>query len=196
MSNQNPPLSPYWGFFAIFSIGFPLFFLFKPPPLEDYGALPQFSLIDQNDQKVQLRDFQQRPSISNFIFTRCPDVCPTLSAKMAYIQDHLPDANLFSITVDPQYDRPDVLKEYGDRFKANHSKWKFLTGSKDDQHTITRGFQQAYERQNNDEKNPIILHSQKFILVDKEGHIRGFYSDDAQGIKRIISDYKSLKGFF
>ena len=196
---MTPPiqsLSPWWGFFAIFSIGFPLFFLLKPPPLDDHGALPTFELIDQNNQSISQNDFQGEPSISNFIFTRCQDVCPVLSSRMAYIQETLPEASLFSITVDPEYDTPSVLKEYGDRFQANHQKWRFVTGSKDQQHAITRGFQQAYERQNSDEKNPIILHSQKFILVDQKGHIRGFYPDNTQGTKNLISDYHALKRFF
>ena len=196
MSPPVKPLSPWWGFFAIFSIGFPLFFLLRPPPLEDYGALPEFSLVDQNNQPVSQTNFQMEPSISNFIFTRCRDVCPALSSRMAYIQENLPSAPLFSITVDPEYDKPSVLKEYGDRFQANHQNWRFVTGSKSQQDAITRGFQQAYERQNTDEENPKILHSQKFILVDQKGHIRGFYPDNAQGTKELISDYHSLKRFF
>ncbi|MEC7984791.1 MAG: SCO family protein [Myxococcota bacterium] len=196
---MNPPvkdLSPWWGLFAIFSIGFPLFFLFKPPPLEDYGALPSFSLLDQNQREITQEDFQGSVSISNFIFTRCKDVCPALSTRMAHVQESIPSAKLFSITVDPEYDTPTILKEYANRFNADHESWRFLTGSKEQQHTVTRGFQQAYERQNTDEKNPVILHSQKFILVDKNGHIRGFYPDNAQGTKDLISDYHSLKWFF
>jgi len=115
---------------------------------------------------------------------------------MAHIHEKIPKAALFSITVDPEYDKPDVLKTYANRFQANHKLWRFLTGSKEEQHKITRGFQQAYERQNNDEKNPIILHSQKFILVDKDGHIRGFYPDTAKGTKSLLRDYHSLNRFF
>ena len=196
MSPPEQHLSPWWGFFAIFAIGFPLFFLFKPPPLDNYGSLPEFSLVDQNHQSITQLNFQREPSITNFIFTRCKDVCPALSARMAYIQEQLPSSHLFSVSVDPEYDRPDILKEYANRFNANHKNWRFLTGTKAQQDAITRGFQQAYERQNTSESDPIILHSQKFILVDANGDIRGFFSDNSQGVRDLISAYHSLNGFF
>ena len=188
-------LHPTWGFFAIFSIGFPLFFLFRPPLPEVYDPLPQLSLIDHTNKEITHSSFQEQSSIVNFIFTRCQDVCPTLSARMAYIQSKLPDAHLFSITVDPEYDTPTILRDYAQKFQASKN-WRFLTGNKEQIRFVNQAFQQAYEHQKSTTDAPNILHSQKFILVDKKGHIRGFYDDDSQGLRQLMQDYKRLKGFF
>ena len=188
-------LHPIWGFFAIFSIGFPLFFLFRPPLPEVYDPLPELTLVDHKNQQTALADFQGQSSIVNFIFTRCQDVCPALSARMAYIQSKLPEAHLFSITVDPQYDTPSILQSYAKRFNASEY-WRFLTGDAEQIRFVNQAFQQAYAHQKSTTDAPNILHSQKFILVDKKGQIRGFYDDNTQGLQQLMQDYKRLKGFF
>ena len=139
--------------------------------------------------------FTDAPSIVNFIFTRCQDVCPALSQKMQYIQDQIPQAKLVSISVDPEYDTPSVLKEYSARFQAGSS-WFFLTGSREQITKTNAVFQQAYKEERSADDAPNILHSQKFILVDDLGFIRGFYDDNSTDLKRLIKDYHRIKSFF
>lgn len=193
--NIDTSLSPWWGFLAIFSIGFPLFFLFQPPLPETFSQIQQIQLIDQNNHNVDRDFFSGRPSIVNFIFTRCQDVCPALSQKMKYIQDQLPQAKLVSISVDPEYDTPKILKEYGSRFQSGPS-WFFLTGTREQITQANSVFQQAYKEGKTLEDAPDILHSQKFILVDQEGFIRGFYDEDRHDLKRLIRDHQRLNRFF
>jgi cytochrome oxidase Cu insertion factor (SCO1/SenC/PrrC family) len=188
-------LRPWWGFFAIFSIGFPLFFLFQPPLPEQYRQLPSFELVDQKNTTVDTTFFSDTPSIVNFIFTRCKDFCPALSQKMQYIQKQIPKARLASISVDPEYDTPTVLLEYGKRFQAGPS-WFFLTGTREQITEVNSAFQQAYQENKSDDDAPNILHSQKFILVDQDGFIRGFYDDNSTDIRLLIKDYHRLKRFF
>ena len=194
-NNIDTSLSPWWGFLAIFSIGFPLFFLFQAPQPDTFDQIQNVQLIDQNSQRVEDSFFTNTPSIVNFIFTRCQDVCPALSQKMKYIQDQIPKAKLVSISVDPEYDTPKVLKEYGARFKAGPS-WFFLTGTREQITKTNAVFQQAYKEDRSQTDAPNILHSQKFILIDESGFIRGFYDDNATDLKRLIKDYHRIKSFF
>ena len=199
MSETTPPqsfnLHPTWGFFAIFAIGFPLFFLFRPEPPEIYAKLPELELRDHNDVQTSQKDFQQGISVVNFIFTRCQDVCPTLSTHMAQIQKKIPHARLFSISVDPEYDKPEILKAYAEKFNAE-ARWRFLTGTRAQVTHVNQAFQQAYEQQKSEGDAPNILHSQKFILVDSEGQIRGFYDDNSSDINRLLREYSMLNRFF
>ena len=114
---------------------------------------------------------------------------------MKYIQNQLPQAQLVSISVDPEYDTPTVLKEYGARFQAGPS-WFFLTGTRDQITETNAVFQQAYKEDRSQTDAPNILHSQKFILIDDSGFIRGFYDDDGTDLKRLIKDYHRIKSFF
>ena len=199
-SNETPQkidttLSPWWGFLAIFSIGYPLFFLFQAPQPEIFDQIQDIELVDQNNQKVDSTLFTDSPSIVNFIFTRCQDICPALSQKMKFIHKQLPDAKLVSISVDPEYDTPQILRQYGSRFEAGPS-WFFLTGTRDQITKTNAVFQQAYKEERSDTDAPNILHSQKFILIDDSGFIRGFYDDNSTDLKSLIKDYHRIKSFF
>jgi len=92
--------------------------------------MPDFSLVDQSGNTVRLSDFQGKVVVVDFIYTRCPlpDVCPRLSANFASVSKKLRDVEFLSITIDPQYDTPEVLSEYARRWQAGES-WKFLTGT-------------------------------------------------------------------
>src|SRR5579864_2527 len=93
--------------------------------------VPDFALTDQRGEAVKLSDFRGRLLAIDFIYTRCPlpDVCPRLSANFARLQKRFGDRIvLLSITLDPQYDTPEVLEEYGRRWQANSAVWHFLTG--------------------------------------------------------------------
>ena len=93
--------------------------------------VPDFSLLDQDSREVHLSDFRGRLVALDFIYTRCPlpDVCPRLSANFAYVFRHLPNVELLSITIDPQWDTPQVLQDYGRRWQSDGERWRFLTGT-------------------------------------------------------------------
>ena len=187
-------LSPWWALYALMVLGYPIFALvnYIEPP-DDYGVVPAFTLQNQLDQAVDIGTIN-RPIIVNFIFTRCPNVCPTISAKMALLQEHLSgyDVQLISITVDPQYDTPEVLFTYAEQFGADSTRWFFLTGEEQQVRSIVERFQQTYQRINTDESVPNIMHSEKFILLDKEAHIRGFFDDDPKGLNQLLRTISAL----
>jgi protein SCO1 len=104
--------------------------------------VPDFELVDQEGRAVRLSQFLQKGTgvVIQFVYTRCPlpDVCPRLAASFAYLHRQLGSkVQLLTITVDPSYDRPEILKEYAQRWRADGDHWRFLT-SGEDEATIQR----------------------------------------------------------
>jgi protein SCO1 len=101
--------------------------------LPTIGPAPDFALTSQDGAPVTLANFRGKVVAVTFIFTSCTDTCPLLTAKMVQVQDQLgtdfgPRVAFASITVDPERDTPEVLKEYAQNFGADLSGWVFLTG--------------------------------------------------------------------
>jgi protein SCO1/2 len=106
----------------------------SPQPLPQIAPAPEFALTSQDGAEVKLTDFRGKVVAVTFIFTRCTDTCPVLTPLMSFVQDRLgphfgTKIAFVSITVDPERDTPEVLKEYGEAFGANFAGWSFLTGS-------------------------------------------------------------------
>src|SRR5918995_7368451 len=102
--------------------------------LPTIGAAPDFALTSQDGAEVRLEDFRGKVVAVTFIYASCPDVCPLLSDKLARVQDALGKdfgarIAFVSITVDPERDTPEVLKEYAELLDADLAGWSFLTGS-------------------------------------------------------------------
>jgi protein SCO1/2 len=106
----------------------------QPPPLPKIAPAPEFSLTSQDGRQVTLADFRGRVVAVTFIYTSCTTTCPVLTPTMSFVQDQLgpkfgTKIAFVSITVDPERDTPEVLKEYAQAFGANLAGWAFLTGS-------------------------------------------------------------------
>lgn len=101
--------------------------------LRPFGTVPDFALLERSGRQITRDDLLGKLWIANFIFTRCTTECPVMSGRMARLQEHFAandSIRLVSITVDPEYDTPDVLRAYAERFKADPQRWWFLTGDK------------------------------------------------------------------
>lgn len=101
--------------------------------LPTIGPAPDFTLTSQDGVPVSLRDFRGKVVAVTFIYASCTDICPMLTANMAHVQDKLgsafgPRVAFVSITVDPEHDTPEVLKQYAQDFGADLKGWAFLTG--------------------------------------------------------------------
>ncbi len=147
------------------------------------GAAPPFTLTDQTGQPFGSADVKGRVVIADFIYTRCTDACPLLSATMRDLQERLKTEGLFgsqvvllSFSVDPQYDTPEVLAQYGQRFHADPAGWRFLTGDVDVVHHLLQdGFKVgAAEPAAGRGNDPGLLHTSRFVLIDRSGQIRGY----------------------
>lgn len=187
-----------WALFAVLVLGLPAFSLWwrTPPDLPRYAPAPGFSLVDQTGADRSTLEMRGEVTLVNFIFTRCPDVCPMLSSKAARLLQELParpvggaTIRMVSITVDPRYDTPEVLAEYGSRWSADPERWRFLTGDPETVSQVIAGFQQLAERGPDGPGGiPNIAHSERFLLIDAEGVVRGFYASDEDGLEQVLRD--------
>ena len=162
--------------------------------LPDYYAAPEFTLTERSKRTVSEKDLAGAVWVADFIFTHCAGICPTMSANMRKLQDKLPpEVRLVSFTVDPYNDTPEVLSEYANRYGADRDRWVFLTGKPEDiQQLSVGGFKLALDPNSGSEKEPI-THSSRFVLVDKEGRIRGYYGmDEADALDRLVADALKL----
>lgn len=155
-----------------------LFLLSCTEPLPKQLEVPSFSLQSQRNETVANTSLAGKVWLADFIFTSCPGPCPILSAKMAAVQEHYAaesELKLVSFTVDPATDTPPVLANYATRFGAKDA-WIFLTGEPAlVQRTIVDGFKQMLEQLPATPDRPAnIMHSERWILVDRAGWIRAF----------------------
>ena len=155
------------------------------------GNVPVFQFHDQDDKPVTLQSLRGSPWVADFIFTRCPGSCPMMTAKMAAMQQSLPPQVMFvSFSVDPEHDTPAVLKEYAQRFSADGSRWKFLTGDQDAIMAQARGMLVTALPATADQP---IIHDGRFLLIDGQGQIRGAYqSNDQQQLADLDRDAKRI----
>ena len=166
--------------------------------LNSYGSVPDFALIERNGSTVSLAQLRGKFWIADFIYTSCSDTCPLQTAAMAELQQAYignPEIQLVSFTVDPERDTPQVLSRYADKYRADAARWYFLTGPRDRiMHLIQKGFYLAVAAAPpGNDPNGMIPHSPRFVLVDKEARIRGYYdSRDADALVRLKSDIRTL----
>ena len=169
-------------------------FLFKESStLDDLpisGSVPDFQFTDSNGETITREDMEGKVWVADFIFTTCTMACPIMTGNMNLIHKSFKDDNnvrIISISVYPEYDTPEVLKEYASRYNANTDRWHFLTGPEESvKNIIKTGFKIGdYE--------DIIFHSEKFALVDVRGNIRGYYSGmETEDMSKLKKDIKRL----
>jgi protein SCO1/2 len=135
--------------------------------------------------------------VVDFFFTRCTTICPKMGVQMQQLQlklndEAFDDVVFLSHTVDPEHDTPDVLHDHARKLQADTARWKFLTGNKADIYLQgSEGYYLAAKEDVMAEGG--FLHSEKFVLVDKDRHIRGYYDGTtAEGMNALAADLKML----
>lgn len=144
-------------------------------------------LVNQLGDSVSLYDIQNRIIVADFFFTRCPSICPQMTTNMARLQQSFSHYNqgrkvidssivrFLSFSIDPERDSVEALKAYADKFKVNHDNWWMLTGNK----------KTIYDFALNEMKLGLVdgegvdtsfIHTQKFVLLDKDYVVRGYYN--------------------
>jgi protein SCO1/2 len=166
--------------------------------IKQYGTVPEFTLTERDGSLVSLQQLRGKIWIADFIYTSCTDTCPLQTAMMAKLQDEYaakPDVQLVSFTVDPERDTPQALTLYADKYQADAKRWYFLTGQRDRiLRLVQEGFHLAVAALPNDaEPGGTVPHSPRFVLVDKEARIRGYYdSRELEAFVRLKNDIDSL----
>ena len=159
-------------------------------PLPVIGHVADFTLTNQDGQVTTLADLTNHVWVADIIFTRCAGPCPIMSAQMKSLQDALPPtsrAKLVTLTTDPDYDTPPVMKKYGERFGADFQRWTFLTGTKAEIAGLAGGSLKlsAVPVAPQDQKNPadLFIHTTIFVVVDKHARLRGIFETEGEGME-------------
>lgn len=145
-------------------------------PLSKIAPAPEFTLTSQDGAPVRLADFRGKVVAVTFIFTLCTSTCPVLTPMMSFVQDRLGSdfgskIAFVSITVDPERDTPEVLKEYAQAFGANLTGWSFLTGNPEAIREVTRRYGVYAAKAENGDVDHTFLTS----IVDSRGILRVQY---------------------
>jgi protein SCO1/2 len=156
-----------------------------------YGQVPHFDLIDSSGQPFDSRSLNGKVWIADFIYTNCPGPCPRMTSQMHGVERKIEgdgDVRIVSFSVDPAHDSPPVLNDFAHRFGGPTPQWFFLTGAPQTLHNLARNVFMVGDLVG------VMDHSTKFIVVDKKGRIRGYYSTfDPQGISALLHDINALR---
>ena len=165
-----------------------------------FVTVPQFTLTDQDSSLMQYQNSDI--SVVSFFFSRCGTVCPITNKNLLRVAENFKtnDAvKIYSLTVDPVFDRPNVLKKYISELGANYKNWRFLTGDKKYIYDLAiKGFKLPVSDASEYDKNIVdidqtFIHSDKLLLLDTKGHIRGIYEGtNKSDIERLVVEIKVL----
>lgn len=185
----------FWVIFLVVGFSYPIWKSLNrtlPPPLPVIAQVPEFELISENGQRFGSKDLKDRVYLANFVFARCPSVCPKMLGDLETIQKRIRGTGkkvaIVTFTVDPDHDNEKVLFDLARKHKANPYTWTFLTGSdKEAMFKLYRdGFKVGVE--NNPQSLMEIAHSEKIVLVDQENRVRGFYSFETNDVNKLMID--------
>jgi protein SCO1 len=190
---SRPALLGLWGLLALAALGCTK----SAADVPVLGALPEFSLTDQNEQAFTRESMLGKLWVSAFVFTHCRSTCPRLTAHMKGLQTRLsdvPSANFVSVSVDPRNDTPQVIKAYMVKNELDESNWRFLTGSEEAiRHVVVDGFRVPIGDEDSRAAGADdIMHSNSFVLVDEEARVRGYYRANNDGIGDLERDLRAL----
>lgn len=161
-----------------------------------YHTIANFKLVNQNGKTITQHDYEGKIYVADFFFTTCPSICPIMTKNMAALQDKIlndPDVMLLSHTVTPEIDNVAQLKKYALEKGVNDAKWNLVTGDKKQIYNLARKSYLAV-KEDGDGGPYDMIHTENFILIDKEKRIRGFYDGTkAEDIEKLLADISVLK---
>lgn len=164
-----------------------------------YHRIGDFALINQNGDTITQDNYAGKIYVADFFFTTCPSICPIMTKNMATIQDVIEtddEVMLLSHSVTPQIDSVPRLKKYAEDKGVIDAKWNLLTGDKKQIYELARKSYLAVK--NDGDGGPYdMIHTENFILVDKEKRIRGFYDGTkVEEVEKLLEDLKILKATY
>lgn len=155
-----------------------------------YSDVPEFQLTAQDGQPFDSKVLAGKIWVADFIYTTCPGPCPRMTSQMHEVQNgilKMPDVKLVSFTVDPARDTPQVLAAYAKLHGASAEHWYFLTGPPS---TLQKLDRDTFKLGN---LNATLEHSTRFVLVDRQSRIRGYYdTSESQSIPKLIESIYAL----
>ena len=157
-----------------------------------FHKIKSFEFLNQNGEIISEKDYEGFIYVADFFFTTCPSICPLMTNNMVNIQNYIKDKNkvkLLSFSVTPEIDSVPVLKEYSIKKGVDDKYWNLLTGDKSKIYSLARkSF--LVVKENRESNSHDMIHTENFVLVDREKRIRGFYDGtddkDMQVLKNDI----------
>jgi protein SCO1/2 len=160
-----------------------------------YHQIPSFRFLNQDSVIVSEKDVEGKVYVADFFFTTCPTICPKMKTQMLRIYERYKDRDevrIISHSIDPDFDTPNVLKDYAARLQVKAPKWNLLTG---DKAAIYQLGQKSYMVSAQEDPNEAggFVHSGAFILVDKNRHVRGIYDGTVEAeVNHLLEDMEIL----
>lgn len=159
-------------------------------------SISDFSFLNQDSTLISQKNIEGKIHVANFIFTSCISICPVMTKNMKIVSDSATnDIVLLSFSVTPWIDTPSVLKKFTEKHQIKNKQWHFLTGSKSAIYQLARKSYFAEEDIGFSKDSTEFLHTEHFILVDKNKRIRGIYNGTLSlEMQKLLEDIKTLKG--
>jgi protein SCO1/2 len=161
-----------------------------------YHTIAPFSFVNQDSAEVTRETFRGKIYVADFFFTSCRTICPLMKTQMVRVYEataNMPDVMILSHTIDPVHDDVRKLRDFADRLGASSSRWHFVTGEKDSIYSIAQTSYFATALEDSTEPDGFV-HSGSFLLIDKQGRIRGKYDGTSElDVNRLIGDIKHLR---
>ncbi|MGI9191392.1 MAG: SCO family protein [Chitinophagaceae bacterium] len=194
-------------FFMLLGIVFLGYYYYEykqhPKRLKVYGnpghAIDTFSFIDQDGRVFTHRDVEGKILVVEYFFTTCQGICPKMNDQMTRVAAAFrgqSDVAILSHTVDPETDTVAQMKRYAESLGADPTQWHFLTGNKHDLYDMAVNSYLVTVVEDTTKKDvlPEFIHSEKFVLVDKEKHIRGVYDGTKPDeVNKLIKEIGELR---
>ncbi len=165
--------------------------------LDTFHKISDFNLTNQDGNSITQETFTGKIYIADFFFTSCPGICPKMTNNMNMLQEEFytdDDVMLLSYSVTPEKDSVPVLKQFAISKGISSQKWHLLTGNQEDIYKLGRRDYFVEEDLGSEKDIKDFLHTENFILIDKNRHIRGIYNGiNKTSINQLIADIKTLK---
>jgi protein SCO1/2 len=160
-----------------------------------YHQIPSFRFLNQDSVFVSEKDVEGKVYVADFFFTTCPTICPKMKTQMLRIYERYKDRDevrIISHSIDPDFDTPNVLKDYAARLQVKAPKWNLLTGDKATIYTLGQKSYMVSAQEDPNEAGGFV-HSGAFILVDKNRHVRGIYDGTVEAeVNHLLEDMEIL----
>lgn len=161
-----------------------------------FHRIAPFAFVDQDSAVVTNDTFRDKVYVADFFFTSCRTICPIMKTQMLRVYEatrDMPDVQIISHTIDPEYDTVALLRDFAKRLGVESGRWHFVTGVKDSIYKIAQTSYFATALEDKSEPDGFI-HSGAFLLVDRQGRIRGKYDGTKEEeVNRLIVDIKKLR---
>ena len=164
-----------------------------------YPKIPNFTYLNQDSMQVTSSAMKGKVWIADFFFTSCPSICPKMTSQMKRLAILTKDLDkhiqFISFSINPTYDRPSKLRAYRKHYGVTAKNWQFLTGDEEATHALGVDYFQVFANKDIESAGGY-AHSPAFVLVDKEGYVRGVYiGTDTKQVDLLQKDVRKLLAY-